>query len=94
MAKALAVRTLFLIVVIGLMIFFSLIVLWHWMNLQEVQANKASCFIKYENFCMRCIDDGSCPGDWATIKPEGCEEFGYTEPDLEKCKEEFLSPGE
>lgn len=94
MAKALAIRTLFLVIVIGFIIFFSLIAFWHWMNLQDIQTNRYACIIKYQNYCLRCIQDNSCPMDWNTVAPTNCEQLDITEPSLEKCKEESESIGE
>jgi len=84
--KGIATKTLFLIVVIGMIIFFSLVLFWHWLDLQMIEASKAACTVKYMNYCERCIQDGECPGDWDQVAPEGCEEFSIEEPDLEDCQ--------
>ncbi|MDI6798882.1 MAG: hypothetical protein QMD12_02715 [Candidatus Aenigmarchaeota archaeon] len=84
--KGIAVKTLFLVVVIGMIIFFSLVIFWHLLDLQRIEANKAACLIKQRNYCERCVKNNKCPGDWNQIKPEGCGDFGIYEPSLEECK--------
>ena len=94
MAKALAVRTLFLIIVIGLIMFFSLIVFWHYLSIQVETPTRVSCNIKLQNYCMRCVEKGECPMDWDTINPPGCEEFEIVEPNLEDCQDMYPTEGE
>lgn len=90
--KGVVVKTLFLVVVIGMIIFFSLILFWHWFNLQMVGATRATCSIKYSNYCQRWYSDKKEPGDWNDVPPEdedcraieGLEDFG--KPGSEDCK--------
>jgi hypothetical protein len=83
--KGIAVKTLFLVVVIGMVIFFSLVLFWHWLDLQTIEVTQAACTVKLMNDCERCIRDSACPGDWDQVAPEGCEEFNINEPTLEEC---------
>ncbi|HKZ45433.1 MAG TPA: hypothetical protein VJ343_01890 [archaeon] len=98
MPKALATNTLFLVVVIGMMIFFSLIVFWQWVKLENVQLSREACAIKFANYCERwavCNYRDCKPNDWETTNPKiGCEEFEITEPNADKCKQTFPLPGD
>jgi len=91
--KGVAVKTLFLVVVIGMIIFFSLIIFWHWFNFQFVEATRATCSIKYSNYCQRWYTDKKEPGDWDDVppKPEVCKTIegleDFSKPDAEACKQ-------
>jgi hypothetical protein len=87
--KAVAVQTMFLIVVIGMIIFFTLVITWHWLKGMNVQASQATCIIKLKNYCERWYKLGKEPTNptWEETEPTGCDEFNIYKPtSLEDCK--------
>ncbi|MFQ6055350.1 MAG: hypothetical protein ACE5J3_05135 [Methanosarcinales archaeon] len=90
--KGVAVKTLFLVVVIGIIIFFSLIIFWHWFSSQITIVTSATCTAKVWNYCQRWYDNKKDPGDWDEVSPtdedcraiEGLENFG--KPTEEDCQ--------
>jgi len=85
MAKAVAIHAVVVVALIGMLLFFALIIFWHWLNLQQIETSKAACSVKYANCCIQLKQDKSC--DWANTPPKECEKFDITEPtSKEQCK--------
>jgi hypothetical protein len=91
--KGVAVKTLFLIFVIGMIIFTTLIIFWHWFSAQITITSKLGCKLKVINYCERWYVNKNEPNDWNKVKPldEDCQKIegleGFTKPDEAKCKE-------
>lgn len=91
--RGIATKTLFLVVVIGMIIFFSLVIFWHWLGLQIKVVSRTTCAAKLWNYCNRWYNEKKEPGDWDNLSPkdedcraiEGLEDFG--KPDEKKCKD-------
>lgn len=88
--KAVAVRTIFLVLIITLLITTTLVVFWKWVASQKTTATELSCRMKYMNYCERWVTSGREPDDWDEVPPtSGCEEFDIVKPSEEECKELF-----
>ncbi|MBD3155805.1 MAG: hypothetical protein GF368_04065 [Candidatus Aenigmarchaeota archaeon] len=85
--KAISTHTIFLIGAITLFLLFTIISLWNWLHLVDVDATEASCTAKLLNYCERWKLRGEDPGDWGEIEPIGCQEFDITKPSaIDDCK--------
>lgn len=81
MAKAVAIHAVVVVALIGMLLFFALVIFWHWLNLQHIEVSKAACSVKYANCCIQLKQDKSC--DWANTQPKGREcddKFNIPEP--------------
>ncbi len=89
LGKGVAVHTVVIVIVMAMLAFFSLVLLWHYMAGQQIEANKATCSIKLTNYCIewykRGFEEKPDPG-WDEIPPENCEDFDITEPTVEECQ--------
>lgn len=74
--KAIAVDTIFLVVVISMITIVSLIVLYQWYGGQEVATSQTACAIKFTNYCIQWAknqyDPAKPPFDWSSSNPTGC----------------------
>jgi len=91
MAKAVAIHAVVVVALIGMLLFFALIIFWHWLNLQQIEASKAACAVKFSNCCLEWYkkDYQGDPCDWASIPPKGneCDKFNIIEPtSKDQCK--------
>ena len=83
----------FIVILIGMMIFIILAVTFHWLdNILPDQANRFGCNTKLINYCTewRKNDFGATPYTYADKKPTDCFEFtGVPDsgPDEGKCRE-------
>ncbi|HKZ45428.1 MAG TPA: VCBS repeat-containing protein [archaeon] len=84
MAKAVAVNTLFLIVLIGLIAFAAVAIIGRNIPLGLGTITEASCSEKLSSYCERCMQSNQCPGDWDRFAP-GCTDAGINAPTLEQC---------
>ena len=85
MAKAVAVHAVVVVALIGMLMFFALVIFWQWMKWNEIQTSKAVCSIKYANCCLQLNEDKTC--DWANTPPKECEKFDILEPtSKDQCK--------
>jgi len=78
--KAIATHTLFLIAVISLLLVFTIVSFWFFIGQIFGEANKATCALKYINYCERWLLKGQDPLDWNEVQPRSCEEFGIGKP--------------
>jgi hypothetical protein len=87
MLKAIGWYVVFLVIVIGFFIGAAIIVLWHFLGIEEKEATREACVTKLQNYCYRWITEKKEPGDWDSIYPkEGCEKFNINKPSLDDCK--------
>lgn len=87
MSKALAVKTLYLIGVTMIFLFFAVIIFVGWLNITSKMANPAICNSKLLGYCSDWSrsDYQSMPYNWNS-KASGCVKIGIS-PGMEKCKE-------
>jgi cell division protein FtsL len=89
MSKGVGWYVIFIILVIAMFIAAMLVVFWHYINAQNIQATREACAIKLQNYCYRWVTEKREPGDWDKVYPQGCEQFGITKPDESYCKNLF-----
>jgi len=88
--KAVAVDAVSLIVIIAAFLFFTVAVFLGWINVQNLEANRASCAAKLLNYCTEWWKKQfqSVPYNWAEQPPKGCEQqpINVGQPTLDDCK--------
>jgi len=80
----------FIVVGLGLVISAAIVIFWNWIASQKQAASEFSCRNKYENYCIRWLNQQRDPGDWDTVppKPEDCVQFNIAKPaSLDECRE-------
>ena len=87
--KAIAMNTATLIIIVGALIFFSFVIFYGWANLQNIEADRASCTIKLLNYCTEWWKNQfeTVPYNWADKAPIGCEKdpIKISQPTADDC---------
>lgn len=75
--KAIAVYTLFIIILIILFTVIAIILFFNWMHITGIEASSAACSIKIYNYCSHYYgkEFKEPPYDWNKVDPQGCEKF-------------------
>ena len=89
--KAVVPYAIFLVVLIGMFLFFLLAVFSGWIQFTTFEATKATCNIKLTNYCKdwweKHFEKEPIP-TWEQRGPIGCEkpDIGISKPSVEECK--------
>lgn len=86
--KAIAVHTLFLIIMMALFAVVAFVLFADWTGDTGKQANKTACLFKRTKYCTdwRTNDYGPAPWDWYEKSPKGCE---LLDPPILKPKDKY-----
>jgi len=84
--KAIAAHSIFLVGVIAMLLFFTVVIFWEWISSNQTEATKAACIVKLKNFCLKWTSSGNKP-DWDSINPQNCEDLDppILEPSQDYC---------
>jgi len=93
MAKAVAIYVMVIVLIIAAMLFVSLLILFHWIRIEDIETNKATCSTKYLNYCLGYQRNNweKPPFDWNEEPPKNCEmdPVNMNPPSLQDCKNMF-----
>lgn len=88
--KGAAINAAYLVLVIGLFLFASLVIFYRYFNFQNIEANRATCSAKLLNYCTEWWKNGfkKVPYNWNDVEPKDCsnDPIGIFEPTEEECK--------
>ena len=82
MAKGIAIHALVVVAIIGMLIFFGLIVFWTWLNWTTIENSKLACTIKFKNYCTEWFKKNyqEEPYNWNDMNPKDCDQFQIKKP--------------
>jgi len=89
--KAVAIHATVLVILMAVFIFAIFVILFNWINIQNLQASKEFCATKLLNYCTEWWkkDFKEKPYSWADQSPAGCEKnpININEPnDVSDCR--------
>ena len=81
-AKGIATHVLGIILIIAIFMFFTLLLVYGWVNTTSQQANETLCAAKILNYCADWLRNGfkERPWNWNDKGPQGCEKFHINPP--------------
>ncbi len=91
--KGVAPYAIFIVVLIGILLFFTMAIFFKWIDFSKTGANQIVCNSKLFNYCTEWWKGGfgSTPYDWSGKAPtSGCEQFIRVSdgngPSITECK--------